>query len=147
MSEQVSTKTLDVTGRCKSEAESLIESGQYNCAEAVLAVIRKHLSPSMPEWVLRCAHGFGGGSGVGCICGALSGATIAFGLVVEEDDECIARLTEAIHLWFKQTFGSSCCRVLRNKGAATCVEITGDTAAKTFELLIHNGIAYRLTEI
>ena len=105
-------KGKTVTGRlwnwpsCASmEAEALYRSGKYHCAEAVLEAIRRQFSPEMPG--VGCRHGvsgFGGGSGAGCICGAVSGGTVALGLVLQ-DKKATTHLTRELHTWFKEKYG------------------------------------------
>lgn len=68
--------------QCQQEAEALYRSGKYHCAEAVMEAVRRHFAAEIPESVVGTVSGFGGGSGSGCICGAVSGGTVAIGLVL-----------------------------------------------------------------
>lgn len=124
-------ETIDLAEQCRMEAENSYRSGRYNCAEAVLAVARSHFRPGMPEEVVLAASGFGGGSGSGCICGAVSGATIALGLLMGPDRKRIARLTRELHSWFRERYGVTCCKTIReNNVKGICLSLTGDVAAK-----------------
>ncbi len=122
---------------CVQEAEELFWSGSYHCAEAVMLVIRRHFAPEMPESVVRLVSGLGNGSGVGCICGALSAASIALGMVLPEDKERVAQLTRDIHQWFKETYGAACCRALQKQEQEQgCRVSPGAVAGKIAELLL-----------
>jgi len=133
---QPSSETMDLAGQCRSEAEELYRSGRYHCAEAVLAVVRNHFRPDLPEEVVQMASGFGGGSGSGCICGAVSGGTVALGLVLKEDKKRITHLTRELHTWFKEKYGVTCCKTIRathDKGI--CPVLTGEVAGEIAEML------------
>ena len=79
-----SPEGMELAEICRLEAEALYRSGKYHCAEAVMEAIRKHFAPDMPEAVVGTVSGFGGGSSSGCICGAVSGGTVAIGLVLDD---------------------------------------------------------------
>ncbi len=118
------------------EAEGLYRSGKMHCAEAVLAAVKNNFLPAAGDDVVRLAAGFGGGSGAGCICGAVSGGTMALGLVVPGDRKRVMELTRELHAWFKKEYGATCCRVLTAKGGKSgCPLITGRVAGKVAELL------------
>ncbi len=126
---------LELAGQCRLEAEALYRSGTYHCAEAVLAVVRKHFRPDVPEDVVHLASGFGGGSGSGCICGAVSGGTVGLGLVLK-DKKDVMHATRELHTWFKEQYGVTCCKTIRaanDKGI--CPVITGEVAGKVVEML------------
>lgn len=130
-------KTHDeIIDECIKETEALFISGSHHCAEAVIAVIRKHFSPETPELVVRLVSGLGGGCCSGCICGALSAATIAFGMVLTDDKERVEGLTHSMHTWFKETYGAACCRALQNKHHDGCRVSPGAVAGKLAELLL-----------
>ena len=118
------------------EAEGLYRSGKMHCAEAVLQAVKDRFRPDLPDDVLGVAAGFGGGSGSGCLCGAVTGGTIAFGLAVRDDRKCVMKLTKELHAWFQQQYGSSCCRVIREKDKGVCPGLTGAVAGKVAQLLV-----------
>jgi C_GCAxxG_C_C family probable redox protein len=120
---------------CIEETDALFLSGTHHCAEALVSVIRKHFRPETPEEVVRLVSGLGG-CGVGCICGALSGATIALGVVLQEDREGVERMTRSMHRWFKETYGTACCRALQDKQHPGCRVSPGAVAGKLAELLL-----------
>lgn len=117
------------------EAERLYRSGKMHCAEAVLASVKGHFAPEIPDQVVRLAAGFGGGSGAGCICGAVAGGTMALGLVADLDKKGAAAMTRELHLWFKKEHGATCCKILTAKGKGGCLTLTVGVAGKVAELL------------
>jgi C_GCAxxG_C_C family probable redox protein len=118
-----------------TEAEGFYRSGKMHCAEAVLMAIKNNYRPDVPDALMQMASGFGGGSGAGCICGAVSGGTIALGLVLEENKKRVMELTRELHTWFKGEYGVTCCKVITAKGKSGCPLITGGVAGKVAELL------------
>ncbi len=125
----------ELPGLCRSEAEALYRSGRYHCAEAVLEVVRRHFSPETPEVLVHTVSGFGGGSGSGCICGAVSGGTVGFGLVLGTDKKRIAHLTRELHAWFKEKYDVTCCKIIRQNLPGVCPALTGEVAGKVAEML------------
>ncbi len=129
-------ETMELAEQCRLEAETAYRSGAYHCAEAVLASVRNHFRPDLPAEIVQAASGFGGGSGSGCICGAVSGATIGLGLVLKNDKKRISHLTRELHTWFKQTYGVTCCKTIRaTHPKDICPVLTGEVAAKVSEML------------
>lgn len=124
-----------VEGQCRAEAEALYRSGKYHCAEAVMESIRRKFSAETPETVVAAVSGFGGGSGSGCICGAVSGGTVALGLVLG-DKKQTAHLTRELHAWFKEKYGVTCCSIIRKENdKGICPKLTGEVAGKIAEML------------
>ena len=119
---------------CQLEAEVLYRSGKYHCAEAVMETIRKHFAADVPESVVGTVSGFGGGSGAGCICGAVSGGTVALGLVLH-DKKATTHLTKELHAWFKEKYGVTCCKTIRQTHKGACPVLTGEVAGKVAEML------------
>jgi C_GCAxxG_C_C family probable redox protein len=117
------------------EAEGLYRSGKMHCAEAVLAAIRNNFAPTAADDVVRLAAGFGGGSGAGCICGAVSGGTMALGLVLTDEKKRVAQLTRELHKWFKEQYGATCCKLITARGKNGCPLLTGNVAGKVAEML------------
>ena len=121
--------------QCKIEAETLYRSGKYHCAEAVLEAVRRKFSPDVPEAVVGTVSGFGGGSGSGCICGAVSGGTVAIGMVLQ-DKKQTTHLTRELHTWFKEHYGYTCCKIIRAENPkGICPRLTGEVAGKIAEML------------
>jgi C_GCAxxG_C_C family probable redox protein len=120
----------------EKEAEELFRSGKMNCAEAVLATLKNHFRPELPDDITDMATGFGGGSGSGCICGALTGATMAMGLIVKNDKTRLKDLTRELHKWFTASYGATCCRVVLSGQKGICASLTGKVAGKATSLLL-----------
>jgi C_GCAxxG_C_C family probable redox protein len=129
-----SLEGLEQAEICQLEAEALYRSGKYHCAEAVLEVVRKHFSPETPQSVVGTVSGFGGGSGAGCICGAVAGGTVALGLVLH-DKKATTHLTKELHTWFKEKYGVTCCKTIRQTHKGACPVLTGEVAGKVAEML------------
>ena len=124
-----------VAEQVAAEAEKLYRSGKMHCAEAVLASVKNRFSPELGDEVVRLAAGFGAGSGSGCICGAVSGGTMALGLVLDGDKKGASALTRELHGWFKSEYGATCCKILTAKGKSGCLGLTASVAGKVAELL------------
>lgn len=130
-----SPEGVELAEICRLEAEALYRSGKYHCAEAVMESVRKHFAPEIPEAVVGTVSGFGGGSGSGCICGAISGGTVAIGLVLA-DKKKTTHLTRELHTWFKEQYGVTCCKIIRaNNPKGVCPVLTGEVAGKIAEML------------
>ena len=118
-----------------AEAEGYYRSGKMQCAEAVLAAVTRNYMPEAGEGLLGLAAGFGGGSGAGCICGAVVGGTMAFGLIFADDRKRVQRLTKEIHRWFRDEYGATCCKVILKTHGKICFDLTGKVAGKVAEIL------------
>ena len=130
-----SLEGMELAEHCQLEAEALYRSGKYHCAEAVMEAIRHHFAPEMPEAVVCTVSGFGGGSGSGCICGAVSGGTVGLGMVLK-DKKATTHLTRELHTWFREKYGVTCCKTIRAKNdKGICPVITGEVAGKIAEML------------
>jgi C_GCAxxG_C_C family probable redox protein len=129
-----SKEGMEIAEICQREAEALYRSGSHHCAEAVMEAIRKHFAADVPEAVVSTVSGFGGGSGTGCICGAVSGGTVAIGLVLH-DKKATTHLTKELHTWFKEKYGVTCCKTIRQTHKGVCPVLTGEVAGKIAEML------------
>ena len=134
-SSKLSQEGLELSELCQAEAEQLYRSGKYHCAEAVLEAVRRHFAPDLPESIVGTVSGFGGGSGTGCICGAVSGGTVALGLILADKKET-TRLTKDLHVWFKERYGVTCCKTIRQTHKGVCPMLTGEVAGKIAEMLV-----------
>lgn len=130
-----SLEGMELAEICQLEAEALYRSGTHNCAEAVMESIRRHFAPDVPEAVVGTVSGFGGGSGAGCVCGAVAGGTVALGLVLH-DKKATMHLTKELHVWFREKYGVTCCKTIRaNNPKGICPVLTGEVAGKIAEML------------
>jgi C_GCAxxG_C_C family probable redox protein len=105
--------------KISEKAVELFDSG-FNCAEAVLLALSQEFNQKSPL-IPRIATGFGAGVGrSGQICGALSGAVMAIGLLKgcdkgeEEREKRNAAFESVLEMIkaFEKEFGSSQCRML-----------------------------------
>jgi C_GCAxxG_C_C family probable redox protein len=124
-----------IVDKVAAEAEGYYRSGKMHCAEAVLAAVTRNLQPEAGDGIIGLAAGFGGGSGAGCICGAVVGGTMAFGLVLGEDKKMVKTLTRDLNRWFKDQYGATCCKVVIQNHGKICYELTGKVAGKVVEML------------
>lgn len=69
-----------------------IEEPHYNCAQAVLVPFAE-TSGMTHEQAYAVAQGFGGGMRMGDVCGALTGAYMALGVLGLASDENLAEVT------------------------------------------------------
>jgi len=129
-----SLEGMELAETCQLEAEALYRSGKYHCAEAVMEAVRRHFAPDVSEAVVGTVSGFGGGSNSGCICGAVSGGTVALGLVLQ-DKKATTHLTKELHIWFKEKYSVTCCKVIRQNHKGVCPVLTGEVAGKIAEML------------
>jgi C_GCAxxG_C_C family probable redox protein len=118
-----------------AEAEGFYRSGKMHCAEAVLAAVMHNYMPEAGEEMVRLAAGFGGGSGAGCVCGAVVGGTMAFGLLFADDRTRVKRLTKELHRWFKDEYGATCCKIILQTHKKICYELAGKVAGKVAEMV------------
>ena len=132
----------------KARAFDFYAKDQFVCSEAVLYTINGLLGNPLPPGSVRLASGFGGGiGGSGNICGAVTGGVMALGLAFGRTAPgagCPKLLpaTRELLEWFDQRFGNSSCAVLTKKrgtfggkDSERCGAMTGETAAKTMELV------------
>ncbi|SKA78091.1 C_GCAxxG_C_C family probable redox protein [Caloramator quimbayensis] len=126
----------------RSKAEGYFERGEFFCSESVVHTINELLGWPYSEDVVRMASGFPIGMGKsGCLCGAVSGGSMALGMAYgrkhgEPMNEKMFPIAKELHDYIKSLYGSTCCRVLvRNyefaspERKAHCVKITGEVAA------------------
>lgn len=123
---------------------------RFNCCESVLLMINeKHQLPGFDEDVLRVASNFGGGvAGWGDICGAASGAVMAFGLLYGTDgtetlkiyDEKRLRekqITQRYLQEFREKWGYVTCR-----GLLGCEGCSPDERFKRYNQLKEQGLTH-----
>lgn len=103
-----------------------------NCAQSVLAVSGKYTGLAQ-DTALSVAAGFGGGLRSGEICGAISGAVMAIGLI-EQDKRKVAALSRDCVESFRQKFGCVRCAELKQK-QADCDELIAFCAQYIEELM------------
>lgn len=136
--------------KIQKEAEEMF--GGFYCSEAVMYVIKKNFELDVEDYVISMASGFPVGlGGSGCLCGAVSGGTMALGLIfgrTKPNDPKVNKcmeLTRELHDWFKIANQKNilCCRALikefqdRNEShAGQCAKFTGLIARKVAEIIV-----------
>lgn len=141
--------TKDTIKEAKASAVDLYAAGQFFCSEAVLYTINRCIGNPLPVEIVRLSSGFAGGIGKsGHVCGALTGGVMALGLAfgrTEPGVKCpkLHPATRELLEWFDLTYRSTSCEVLRkkesplkNRDTDMCLAITGETAARTMELVL-----------
>jgi C_GCAxxG_C_C family probable redox protein len=98
--------------------------------------VKQAFAPQIPDQVVHLAGGFGSG----CICGAVSGGTMALGLAMNGDKKAVTVMTRDLHRWFKKENGATCCKTLTAKGKSGCLKLTSSVAGKAAELLLATGV-------
>lgn len=130
-------------------ANNLFFNCQMHCSEAVMLSLNNGFGGGLSnEIILGLAAGFPKGvGGSGCICGALSGATMCVGLILKQNANLgrkqIQAATKELYLGFKESFGSSCCRILTKKLTQhskehfkKCAEFTSEATRIAAEIIL-----------
>jgi C_GCAxxG_C_C family probable redox protein len=90
-----------------------------NCAETILRVVNSDLGLGLDKNALLLAAGFGGGMGVGNVCGALTGGIMALGrLYVKDRAHESARIKDVEKKFigaFEEEFGTLLCTPIKEK--------------------------------
>ncbi|MBI4772655.1 MAG: C_GCAxxG_C_C family protein [Deltaproteobacteria bacterium] len=146
VSEQVETVVLQIRER----AESLYRTRQLLCTEAVLVAMNRSLGGGLTEaQAVGLASGLTVGLGEsGCLCGALSGAVLALGLLLGgakpyKQRKEVRTAAKELHDAFTSKFKSSCCRILTRKVKGNdkahfdqCAQLTGEAAEMAARLVL-----------
>ena len=130
---------------------NLFATRQLLCSETVLTVLNSGFNGGLNQEMAVALssvlpEGLGGS---GCVCGALSGGSLAIGLFIGRrrpgiyNGNMARSAARDFHDRFKKRYGSTCCRVLtKNMKAAkrtrfsTCAIMTGETAALVAEIIL-----------
>jgi len=95
--------------------EGLVRDRDYNCAEKVLNLSSEVLELNLPEKALKVAAGFGGGMGIGHLCGAVTGSIMVLSLkyvdTVEHQSD-IKRIEKNFLQKVQEKLGSLMCKDL-----------------------------------
>lgn len=70
-----------------------VEEPHYNCAQAVLIPFAESAGMTAPQ-AYAVAQGFGGGMRMGSVCGALTGAYMALGVLGLASDDNLSEVTD-----------------------------------------------------
>lgn len=99
--------------------EGFGEKEDYNCAEKILHGANKAYNMGLSEQTLRVSAGFGGGMGLGSVCGTLTAAIMVLGLLFVEksahESKRIKKLTQEMLTSFHKEMGHLHCSQLKAK--------------------------------
>jgi C_GCAxxG_C_C family probable redox protein len=142
-------KKIELIETVRRQSEGYFERGEFFCSEAVVHTINELLGWPFEEDVVKLASAFPIGLGKsGCLCGAVSGGSMALGMVYgrkhgEPMNEKMFPISAALHDHIKAVYKSTCCRVLVKgydfaspERKTHCVKITGEVAAWIAEQLL-----------
>lgn len=140
-----SAKSIEIGAQVAARAEELFRQG-LNCCESIIKAGIEVFQLPLPEDTYRIGRFFRQGiAESGCICGALAGGIMMLGYLADDYNKDI-RLAEQFRTEFVSKFGTTCCRVIRQKQSFTgklrnreCREITGFSAGLLYEILNSRG--------
>ena len=135
----------------KKRAGNLYRTRQMLCSEAVVVTLNKALNGGLSDaQAVAIAAPFSIGLGdSGCICGALSGAVLACGLFVGNDQpyhhrQRMRKNARQLHDAFKVSNGATCCRVLsrgvrhdREAHFQQCAHLTAGATEMAARLILY----------
>lgn len=114
------------------------EEEDFNCAEKILYGANLAYNLGLDQQTLRLSAGFGGGMGMGSVCGTLTAAIMVLGILFVEnkahESDSIKRLTQELLVTFRKDMGQTNCNMLKiqyRTGPEKCLQVL----AKTAELL------------
>lgn len=134
----------------RERARNLYLTRELLCTEAVVTALNKGLDGGLTDdqaLAVSAPHCVGLGES-GCLCGALSGAVIASGLLLGKHQPYRHRKemrdsARELHDAFKAANGAACCRVLTKKVKRDpkahflqCAELTADAAEMAARLVL-----------
>ena len=139
-----------LVAQIRDRALNLYETRQMLCAEAVMVALNQGLNGGLTETqAIAMAAPFSEAMGnSGCMCGAVSGAVLASGLLLGNGSPYRHRKemrdnSRELHDAFKAEYGSTCCRALsrnvrhdKNAHHQHCAEFTGKAAELAARLVI-----------
>jgi C_GCAxxG_C_C family probable redox protein len=146
----MSPQAREIVERVSQKAENLFSTKQLLCTESILVSFNEVFDGGLSrQQAVGLSAGLSTGLGdSGCLCGAVSGGSLALGLILPGcntggNRKKLRKATAKLHDRFKQEFGSTCCRVLSRKVKndskahfAQCSGITQSAARMTAELLL-----------
>jgi C_GCAxxG_C_C family probable redox protein len=119
MEENIDSDAEALVANIRERARNLYQTRQMLCTEAVVAALNHGLHGGLTDaQATAMAAPFSAALGdSGCLCGALSGAVMASGLLIGKDQPYRHRQdmrdsARQLHDTFKLANGATCCRVL-----------------------------------
>ncbi len=111
---------MEVKKMALSEEAVKLHGEGLNCAQCVLMASGKYTGLD-PETAKRIAGGFGGGVRSGEICGAISGAVMALGLLEDEKAKLAGAARQCVDA-YRASYGCVRCQDLKRAGVS-CDEL------------------------
>ena len=109
----------------------------YNCAQSVLSALAEYTNLD-EKTALAVSGGFGGGLRSGEICGAISGAVMAIGLLLDPiDKKTVAGLASKSVAEAREKFGCVRCIELKSN-KVKCEDMIGYMAEVAEKIIIEN---------
>ncbi|KAB3535779.1 C_GCAxxG_C_C family protein [Alkaliphilus pronyensis] len=141
----------EIIEKVRNTAEEYFERGKFFCSEAVIHTINELLGWPLPKEITKLSSAFPIGLGKsGCLCGAVSGGSMALGMVYgrshgEPMNDKMFPASAALHDHIKNKYKSTCCRVIVKdyefaspERKKHCVKITGEVAAFIAETILND---------
>jgi len=95
------------------------EDNDLNCAESMLYGANEEYGLDLDQKVLDTMSSFGGGMAVGSVCGALTGAVAALGVMFTGDktldSEERKAIVAAFYERFQEKIGTDNCKIIKEK--------------------------------
>lgn len=134
-------------------AAELYSEDDYNCAESLIRAADRYYDLHLDDHTLVTAAGFGGGVGIGNLCGALSGAVMALSVLFvrqrAHESEVVKMITSSFLEKAGQRFGSlMCIRIkedLHTEQEGCLMAVT--RAAELLEETVDEFSEYRIAEV
>ena len=150
MEENIDSNAEALIAGIRERARNLYETRQMLCTEAVVAAMNHGLHGGLTDaQAMAMAAPFSVALGdSGCLCGALSGAVMASGLLLGKDRphryrQDMRDSARQLHDTFKRVNGATCCRVLskpvrhdRKAHFRQCADLTAQAAEMTARLVL-----------
>jgi len=146
-----STEAEALIAQIKERAGNLYRTRQLLCAESLVVTLNKAFDGGLSDdQAIAIAAPFSAAMGdSGCICGALSGAVLACGLFVGNNQpyrhrKQMRHSARQLHDAFRAANGATCCRVLSGNGRCDshqtrflqCANITENAAEMAARLIL-----------
>jgi C_GCAxxG_C_C family probable redox protein len=142
---------LEIRRALAQRAGAYLREG-YHCSESVVLAAGPHLVPDWHPTCARLSTGFAGGVGGSQneLCGAMAGGVMIIGALLGrvslQDDALAQSLTKTFRRRFRESFGETECRWLRENvvlpqgGLGSCAVLVERTAVLLLDVLVEAGV-------
>lgn len=123
-----------------------------NCAECILTAANEEYNLNLPKKAIKSMAAFGGGMGIGSVCGAITGAIAAIGIMFAEDrghaSPQVKEMTVKFINNFNEKLGSMDCLQLKEKHYedtdSRCIKMMEVAAISLEEIIDKNRNKYEI---